>query len=57
MVAEVRASFALPEGGRFSDEELHLWTFGEDGRVTRLRHYCDTAKHIAASQGRNTTAG
>jgi ketosteroid isomerase-like protein len=55
VVAEVRASFALPGGGRFSDEELHLWTFGEDGRVTRLRHYCDTAKHIAASEGRDTT--
>jgi ketosteroid isomerase-like protein len=57
VVAEVRASFALPGEGRFSDEELHLWTFGEDGRVTRLRHYCDTAKHIAASQGHDTTAG
>jgi ketosteroid isomerase-like protein len=33
----------------FADEELHLWTFGDDGLVTRMRHYVDTAKHIAAA--------
>jgi ketosteroid isomerase-like protein len=37
-------------GGSYRDEELHLWTFGEDGKVTRMRHYTDTAKHIAAAQ-------
>jgi ketosteroid isomerase-like protein len=57
VVAEVRASFALPGGGRFADEELHLWTFDEAGRVTRFRHYLDTAKHIAAAGGEDTTAG
>jgi ketosteroid isomerase-like protein len=56
VAAEVRASFALPDGARFADEELHLWTFGEDGCVVRFRHYCDTAKHIAVSQGRDTMA-
>jgi ketosteroid isomerase-like protein len=41
---------ATPTGGsQFRDEELHLWTFGEDGKVSRLRHYVDTAKHIAAA--------
>ena len=36
-------------GGRSRDEELHLWTFDDDGEVElRLRHYTDTAKHIAA---------
>jgi ketosteroid isomerase-like protein len=55
VVAEVRASFALPGGGRFVDEELHLWTFDDAGRVTRFRHYCDTAKHIAAARGEDTT--
>ena len=35
-------------GGHYRDEEIHLWTFGDDGKVTRLRHYTDTAKHIAA---------
>lgn len=35
-------------GGHYRDEEIHLWTFNDDGKVTRLRHYTDTAKHIAA---------
>jgi ketosteroid isomerase-like protein len=43
----------LPEcGGRsYRDEEIHLWTFDTDGKVSRLRHYVDTAKHIAAFRG------
>jgi ketosteroid isomerase-like protein len=56
VVAEVRASFALPGGGRFADEEIHLWTFDDEGRVVRFRHYVDTAKHIAAVGGEDTTA-
>jgi len=56
VVAEARVSFALPDGGRFTDEELHLWTFDDDGRVVRFRHYVDTAKHIAAAGGEDTTA-
>jgi ketosteroid isomerase-like protein len=55
VAAEVRLSFEEPGGGRFADEEIHLWTFDDDGRVTRLRHYCDTAKHIAAARGEDTT--
>jgi ketosteroid isomerase-like protein len=35
-------------GGHYRDEEMHLWTFDDEGKVTRLRHYTDTAKHIAA---------
>lgn len=38
-------------GGHYRDEELHLWTFNVDGKVTRLRHYIDTAKHIGAYTG------
>jgi ketosteroid isomerase-like protein len=57
VVAEIRASFALPGGGRFADEELHLWTFDDGGRVCRFRHYVDTAKHIAACRGEDTLAG
>jgi ketosteroid isomerase-like protein len=56
VVAEIRASFGLPDGGRFEDEELHLWTFDGEGRVVRFRHYVDTAKHIAAARGEDTTA-
>jgi ketosteroid isomerase-like protein len=35
-------------GGHYRDEEMHLWTFDPNGKVVRLRHYTDTAKHIAA---------
>lgn len=35
-------------GGHYRDEEIHLWSFDDAGKVTRLRHYTDTAKHIAA---------
>ena len=35
-------------GGHYRDEEIHLWTFDEQGKVSGLRHYTDTAKHIAA---------
>jgi hypothetical protein len=41
--------------GRFRDEELHLWTLDDDGQVVRMRHYVDTAKHIAAGAGEDTT--
>jgi uncharacterized protein len=32
VVAEVRGAFEVPGGGRFADEELHLWTFDDEGR-------------------------
>jgi uncharacterized protein len=38
----------LPGGGHYRDEELHLWSFDPSGKVKGLRHYVDTAKHIAA---------
>ncbi len=39
-------------GGRsYRDEEMHLWTFNDDGKIVRLRHYTDTAKQIAAYRG------
>jgi ketosteroid isomerase-like protein len=55
VVAEVRALFDLPDGGRLADEELHLWTFDDTGKVSRFRHYVDTAKHIRAARGEDTT--
>lgn len=54
---EVAVSFVLEAklpacGGRsYRDEEVHLWTFDDHGQVSRLRHYVDTAKHIAAFAG------
>jgi hypothetical protein len=56
VVAEVVLELELPGGGRVRDEELHRWTFGPDGRVTSLRHYLDTAKHVAAGLGQDTRA-
>jgi ketosteroid isomerase-like protein len=41
--ATVRAT-----GGRIEDLEMHLWTFGEDGRVAAFRHICDTRQFAAA---------
>jgi uncharacterized protein len=37
-------------GGHYRDEEMHLWTFNDQGKVIRLRHYTDTAKHIGAAK-------
>jgi uncharacterized protein len=56
VVAVASVDFGLPNGGRYADEELHLWTLGEDGLVQSFRHYVDTAKHIAALGGEDTTA-
>jgi ketosteroid isomerase-like protein len=36
-------------GRRFQDAEIHLWTFGPDGRVSDFRHHNDTVKHAAAA--------
>lgn len=38
-------------GKSVSDEELHLWTFAPDGKVTAFHHVLDTAQHIAAYTG------
>jgi uncharacterized protein len=54
VVAEVVIAATLPGGGRFRDEELHLWGFDADGKINRMRHYVDTAKHIAAERGEDT---
>jgi len=40
--------YDTPVGGHLRDEEIHLWTFDADGKVSGLRHYVDTDKHIAA---------
>jgi ketosteroid isomerase-like protein len=35
-------------GKRVHDEEIHLWEFGPDGKVTAYRHFLDTKKAIEA---------
>ena len=47
---KLAAEFNL-ESERFGyEEEMHLWTFNEAGKIVGLRHYLDTAKHIAANE-------
>lgn len=55
VVAEIVMDAAVPGGGQFRDEELHLWTFDEAGKICAMRHYVDTAKHLAAARGEDTT--
>ena len=50
VAAEIAIEAATPGGGHYRDEEMHLWTFDEAGKVTRLRHYLDTVKHIEAGR-------
>jgi len=57
VVAEIRAGFTLPNGGRFVDDELHLWTFNAAGKVSRFRHYVDTAKQVTAATGSDLSIG
>ena len=45
------------EAERFGkEEEIHLWTFNESGKIIGFRHYLDTAKHIAANENYQSTA-
>lgn len=56
VAAVVTIDAEMPNGGRYRDEEMHLWSFAPDGRIRALRHYIDTAKHLAASRGEDTRA-
>ena len=48
---------AKQTGERFQEEEIHLWTFDDAGRVSGLRHYVDTAKHIRVAKGSPAEVG
>lgn len=39
-----------PTGKRITDEEIHVFVFNSEGKITGFRHYFDTAKHIEAAQ-------
>jgi ketosteroid isomerase-like protein len=50
VVVSVTIEFVVKATGkRLRDEELHLWSFDASGQVIAMRHYVDTAKHIAAN--------
>ena len=57
VAVEVLIEYTTPAGGRLRDEEVHLWALDDSQRITRLRHYVDTAKHIAAYAGEDTRLG
>jgi uncharacterized protein len=50
VAATIEIEAELPTGATLRDEEMHLWTFDDTGKVTHFRHYSDTAKHIAAAR-------
>lgn len=50
VAAEATVDATVPSGKRLRDEEMHLWSVNAAGKVTRFRHYADTAKHIAAAR-------
>jgi hypothetical protein len=51
VAAETEIEFESPATGRrLRDQDIHLWTFDDNGQVIRFRHYVDTAKHIATAQ-------
>ena len=53
VAAEIIFEARVPStGNRYRDEEIHLWTFNEEGKVTGLRHYVDTAKLIATCESK-----
>ena len=51
IAAEVEIDITFAGAKRYADQEIHLWTFNDEGKVSRFRHYTDTAKHIAAFKG------
>jgi uncharacterized protein len=48
VAVEVQISIAMTDGGSVTDEELHLYSLNDAGRINRVRHYVDTAKQIKA---------
>jgi ketosteroid isomerase-like protein len=41
---------AKGSGDTIAENEVHLWTFDDDGLVSRYQHYVDTARHIALAE-------
>ena len=51
IAAEIYLDAEIPAtGGHLKGDEMHLWSFDEQGKVIRFRHYADTAKHMAAAK-------
>jgi uncharacterized protein len=48
VASRVLIEVATPSGEVIHDDVMHLWRFDDTGLVSGLRHYADTAKHLAA---------
>lgn len=52
VAAVIAVELASKATGRaIRDLEMHLWTFGADGKVVRFRHFADTHQHLLAYRG------
>ena len=52
IVATIKIHFTVKATGEeVRDEEIHLWTFDDQGQISGMRHYADTAKHVKAAKG------
>ena len=50
VAAVIGVDLAVRATGRtVSDLEVHLWTFGPDGRVAAFKHLTDTHQHVLAA--------
>lgn len=48
VAVEVQITVAMPNGETITDEEVHLYSLSDEGKIIRMRHYVDTAKQIKA---------
>ena len=49
VIALINLEGVVTSAGRSVDDmEVHVWTFGDDGKVTVFRHMVDTIAHRAA---------
>lgn len=48
VAVHVHLAYTTPAGNPVEDDEIHRWTFDADGRAASVKHYADTARHIAA---------
>lgn len=48
VAARILVEFTTPSGAVVRDDAMHLWRFDDSGLATGMRHYADTAQHLAA---------
>jgi hypothetical protein len=48
VAARILLEVTAPSGGTIRDDAMHLWRFADSGLISGMRHYADTAQHLAA---------